>query len=67
MKISFIILALALSFQLNANEHALGAHEHGSIKLGMAVENNLVELNIDGPSEAFLGFEYKLMSFILLC
>lgn len=59
MKISFAFLFIVFSFQVHANEHALGAHEHGSIKLGMALENKIVEIDIDGPSEAFLGFEYK--------
>ena len=59
MKLSFNVLMLVFSFHIQANEHSLGAHEHGSIKLGMAVENKLVEINVDGPSEAFLGFEYR--------
>jgi hypothetical protein len=39
-------------------EKALHAHEHGSLKIQMAVEKNAIEISIDGPSEAFIGFEY---------
>jgi hypothetical protein len=51
----FSLLASASSF---SGEHALGAHEHGSIKLEMAIEKNVVDLSIDGPAESFMGFEY---------
>lgn len=57
-----LALALILSTQSFANEHhghGLGAHEHGSIKLEVAVEGKQIELDIDGPAESFLGFEYK--------
>jgi len=42
----------------NAGEHALHAHEHGAIKVGMAIENSTIEIDMDGPAESFLGFEY---------
>ncbi|AUN98698.1 DUF2796 domain-containing protein [Bacteriovorax stolpii] len=57
-----LVLALILSSQAFAGEHqhgkSLGAHEHGSIKLEMAVEGKQIEIDIDGPAESFIGFEY---------
>lgn len=57
-----LVLALILSTQAFAGEHhhgkGLGAHEHGSIKLEMAVDGKTIELDIDGPAESFIGFEY---------
>jgi hypothetical protein len=55
---SLIATCLLLSSLSIAGEHALGAHEHGSIKLGFAVEKNTVEISLDGPTESFIGFEY---------
>ncbi len=52
----FSILSIAPGF---SNEHSLGAHEHGSIKIGLAIENNTAEIDIDGPAESFVGFEYS--------
>lgn len=58
MKITLLILSLMISFNLNAKEHSLHAHVHGAIKVGMAVDKNVIEIDIDGPAESFLGFEY---------
>jgi hypothetical protein len=59
MKFTALIAnCLLLSSLSLAGEHALGAHEHGSIKLGFAVEKNTVEISLDGPAESFIGFEY---------
>ena len=58
MKTTIIAFALLTSGQIFAHEHALGAHEHGTIKLGMAVEKNIVDIDLDGPTESFISFEY---------
>ncbi len=58
MKRLLIIYCFTLPGLLLANEHALGAHEHGAIKLGMAIEKNNIEIDLDGPTESFIGFEY---------
>lgn len=58
MKTTIIAFALLTSSQIFAHEHALGAHEHGTIKLGMAVEKNIVDIDLDGPTESFISFEY---------
>lgn len=58
MKTTIIALTLLTSTQLIATEHSLGAHEHGSIKLGMAVEKNIADIALDGPTESFISFEY---------
>ena len=42
-----------------ASEHSLHAHEHGAIKLEMAVDQKNIEIDLDGPAESFLGFEYR--------
>lgn len=59
-----MLAALALmTGALAANEKhhsqkSLSAHEHGSVKLAIAVENNVMEVDFDGPSESFIGFEH---------
>jgi hypothetical protein len=58
MKTTLIAFTLLISGQIFAHEHALGAHEHGTIKLGMAVEKNIVDIDLDGPTESFISFEY---------
>jgi hypothetical protein len=58
MKSTLIAFALLTSVQAFSHEHALGAHEHGSIKLGMAVEKNVADIDLDGPTESFISFEY---------
>ncbi len=58
MKTTITVIALLTSCKIFAHEHALGAHEHGTIKLGMAVEKNIVEIDLDGPTESFISFEY---------
>jgi hypothetical protein len=35
-----------------------GAHEHGAGKLNVAIEKNMVEIEIDAPANNFVGFEY---------
>lgn len=55
----FSVLVVAMAgVQASAGEHSLGAHEHGSIKMGLAVEKNTADLDLDGPAESFIGFEY---------
>lgn len=58
MKASLIALTLLTASQVFSHEHALGAHEHGTIKLGMAVEKNVADIDLDGPTESFISFEY---------
>lgn len=57
MKSLFLAASLFTSFNTMA-EQSLHAHEHGAIKVGMAIEKNTIEIEIDGPAESFLGFEY---------
>ena len=59
-KMSLIILSLILSNQTFAQKHShsLNAHEHGAIKLSIALDGKDIELEISGPSESFLGFEH---------
>jgi hypothetical protein len=38
---------------------SLGTHVHGSVGLDMAVEKNQILVLLKGPTESFLGFEYR--------
>ena len=65
-KMSFIISILVMSFvslaqandQHHHHEKGLGSHEHGAIKLEIAVEGKTIDIDIEGPAESFIGFEY---------
>lgn len=61
-KMSLVLSTLLLSSMALAEDHhhgkGLGAHEHGAIKLEMAVEGKTLEIGLDGPAESFIGFEY---------
>lgn len=64
-KMSLILSLLLLSSAALADKHGhhdhgkgLGAHEHGAIKLEIAVEGKTIEIDLDGPAESFIGFEY---------
>jgi hypothetical protein len=60
MKSALMAITLFLTFNSQAfsRERALGAHEHGAIKLGVAVENNSLDIDLNGPTESFINFEY---------
>ncbi len=69
MKNLILCLTLISSTNLLAQkkEHAhghssLAAHEHGTVKMAMAIEGKTIALDMDGPSETFLGFEHKAVS-----
>ena len=50
-------------FMLNSfGAKSLPAHEHGSVKLDLAVDNKTLLVMLNSPSESFLGFEYKAKS-----
>ena len=60
MKTASTIALVSLLISSNSfssdHGHGLGAHEHGSIKVGIAIEGSSAEIDIDGPAESFLGF-----------
>jgi hypothetical protein len=58
--LSFLtIIGLLITFSgIHAAEQSLHAHEHGAIKLEMVVDKNNIEIDLDGPAESFLGYEY---------
>lgn len=58
MNILVIIYGLLVAGEAFSREHSLAAHEHGRVKLAIVVEKNLVDIDLDGPSESFIGFEY---------
>lgn len=55
MVVSLILLTKINAFAMEKN---LSAHEHGSVKLAIAVEGNSVDFELDGPTESFINFEY---------
>lgn len=60
-KFLLVLLSTLLSSQIaQAEPHgkSTGAHSHGSIKIEMAIEGKNIDIDIDGPAESFLGFEY---------
>ena len=70
MRLLLLTLPLALLpfAPAHANEHthghehdehaSLGAHEHGSASLNIALEGNSLELELDSPAMNLLGFEH---------
>jgi hypothetical protein len=56
--IALVSLLISANTFSSDHGHGLGAHEHGSIKVGIAIEGSSAEIDIDGPAESFLGFEY---------
>lgn len=63
-KIILIISTLLISNIALADTHgkSTAAHVHGTIKIEMAVEDKKINIDIDGPAESFVGFEYKAKS-----
>lgn len=61
-KMSLVLSLLLLSNIALADKHQHGksqdAHVHGALKVEMAVEGKTLEIDIDGPAESFIGFEY---------
>ena len=55
---TFLVLLFFFNSFSFAREKNLGAHEHGALKIDMAIEKNQIEISFDGPAENFLGFEY---------
>ena len=58
MKNIIILGALLLGPLLYAKK-SLKSHVHGHVKLSVAVDKKQVYVEIEGPSESFLGFEHK--------
>ncbi len=61
-KMSLVLSALLISNIALAEHHNHGksqdAHVHGALKMEMAVEGKTIDIDIDGPAESFIGFEY---------
>lgn len=54
-----LLFSLLMLFSSNVFAgKSLHAHEHGSISLEATVEGKEATFSIDGPAEAFIGFEY---------
>lgn len=57
MKLQLLPAGVALLFAA-AGACAAGAHEHGVVKLDVAVEGSRVVIEIDSPLDNLLGFEH---------
>ncbi len=57
MKFQLLPALLFLAAALAPAAHAAGAHEHGVVKLDVAVEGGRVLVEIDTPLDNLLGFE----------
>ncbi len=54
---SFFCSSLAWAANSHSHSKSLAAHEHGILKLEMAMEEKTLEIDLDGPAQSFLGFE----------
>lgn len=58
-----LLLALLFSTSVRAEQdghkHSLSAHEHGLVNLAFAFEGKTLDIELQGPSESFFGFEHK--------
>jgi len=62
VKIMKMLIILGTLFFLTSAAYAkksLKSHVHGHVKLSVAVGKNKVFIELEGPSESFLGFEHK--------
>jgi len=56
---SLLISAVASPHGLAAETRSAGKHEHGSSSLGIAVDGNILAIDLDGPAANLIGFEHK--------
>ncbi|MCP4915091.1 MAG: DUF2796 domain-containing protein [Oligoflexia bacterium] len=56
--LSLSIIACVLSLN-TYGQKSLGKHVHGSIGLDIATDKKQILIMLKGPSDSFLGFEYK--------
>lgn len=54
----FLLLTLFILLPILSFGKSMGTHEHGALKLEIAAEEKSIEIDLDGPSDAFIGFEY---------
>ena len=53
------VLALPISVLADDHQHSLEAHVHGLGTLNIALENQLLELQLESPAMNIIGFEYQ--------
>lgn len=56
------LLAPAAQASSNKPPQSQKAHVHGAVKLGIAIDGNQAELELDAPGEAIFGFEHAARS-----
>ena len=61
LALPFALLPLAIAHAADEHDHehgSLGAHEHGVGSLNVALDDQTLELDLDGPSANLVGFEH---------
>jgi len=56
LKVPFAWLAASIAFAAQAHQ---GAHVHGLVKLGVAVQGSTVSIQLESPLDNLLGFEHR--------
>ncbi|MEE2745115.1 MAG: DUF2796 domain-containing protein [Bdellovibrionota bacterium] len=56
---NIIILGTLLLSTLSYAKKSLKSHVHGHVKLSVAVDKKQIFVELEGPSESFLGFEHR--------
>lgn len=57
MTAATLALLLGTAAQAQGPGHQHGAHQHGVAKLAVAVDGNVLEINLESPLDNLLGFE----------
>lgn len=55
---SFAAFSLSLSPSIATEKRELDSHEHGHVKLEIAIEGNEMEIGLEAPGESIVGFEH---------
>ncbi|MFD0916879.1 DUF2796 domain-containing protein [Pseudahrensia aquimaris] len=55
---SLAILATSFTPVLATEKRELDSHEHGHVKLEIAIEGNAMEIKLEAPGESIVGFEH---------
>ena len=58
LTLCFLASTAALADKHGHGHGSLGSHEHGAVTLGIAIDGQTIELDLEGPAESFLGFEH---------
>jgi hypothetical protein len=63
LALTFALLPLAAAHAHDEHEHgSLGKHEHGVAALNLAVDGNILEIDLESPAMNIVGFEHAASS-----